>query len=78
MLHGAAAAALEASAGDNVDDVAEQLGGHLAKTGSVADAFAAIDWYRRAAALAARQAAEAAAAMQYRRALAVLDQTRCP
>jgi len=78
LLHGAAAAALEASAGDNVDDVAEQLGGHLAKTGSVADALAAIGWYRRAAALAARQTAEAAAAMQYRRALAVLDQPGVP
>jgi hypothetical protein len=78
LLHGAAAAALEASAGANVDDVAEQLGGHLAKTGSVSDAFAAIGWYRRAAALAARQAAEAAAALQYRRALAVLDQSGVP
>lgn len=78
LLHGAAAAALEASAGDDVDDVSEQLGGHLSKTGSVSDAFAAIGWYRRAAALAARQAAEAGAAMQYRRALAVLEQPGVP
>ncbi len=58
--------------------MAEQLGGHLSKTGSAADALAAIGWYRRAAALAGRQAAEAAAALQYKRALDVLDQSGVP
>ena len=78
LLHEAAASALIELSGDRVDDVAEQLGAHLARTGSLDDAREAIGWYRRAAARDSRQAAEAQAALQLRRALAVLDQPGVP
>ena len=78
LFHEAAASALIELSGDRVDDVAEQLGAHLSRTGSLDDARAAIGWYRRAAARDSRQAAEAQAAVQLRRALAVLDQPGVP
>lgn len=78
LLHEAAAGVLIELSGDRVDDVAEQLGSHLSRTGSVDDARAAIGWYRRAAVRDSRQAAEAQAASQLRRALAVLDQPGVP
>jgi class 3 adenylate cyclase/tetratricopeptide (TPR) repeat protein len=78
VLHADAATAMLTLAGDRADDVAEQLGGHLARTGSPDDMIAAISWFRRAGQRASRQAAEAAAATQFRRALDVLDQPGAP
>ena len=78
VLHAKAAEAIQAHAADRLDDVADQVAGHLARTGSRDDLRAAVDWYRRAARQAIAQAAEAAASDHYRKALAVLDLPGAP